>query len=841
MKLSRIEATRYGLLDNACLSGLGDGLTVVLGPNESGKTTFSALTRQVLYGYPDKRTNDRSYLPASGPRAARLVFADDTGTWAIDRIDGPHRGPVTVSAIDGPERAGLLGELVGGVSEQSFRVVFGFGLDELADIERAGTADIVGRLYAAGTGLAVDPLSVKKALEASAADLYAPRASKPTVNKLAAEARDLRDRIRELEDQAVTFADDQRRVQELADEIEPLKLHRDQLDEQVRVLGQDATRLADATAQLEEAGAKAAELQRTIAELERGAEFVDVNDRVLAVAPVLDAVLADASGYRARLEAYDAAQAQADEAERRVKALGALPSEAVDSTENRTALESWAARLAALAADVTAAENAARAAEAQGAATAQVAAEAEPPATEGGAPIASLVSGAITILAGVLVVVAGLLLSHVLVAGLGALVALAGVAVLALALLRPKPAKAGSPLSAEAARLRVDAQAKRDLASSANGAHAAAMAQWRMWLGSRGLDAHGDEPSAVRTLLDELKDRTRLRDEVERFQLAATKERDAAEAWVGRLVDTMRTYDESAAQMPALADAGMLADRAKRDLDHARRADAERSQMAGELAAARLAQSQLVERLDAARAVAHEISARHKIETPTPLPTLESLLERTRDELAQARDRYDQLSREHAGLQARLDEEGRTNAMALARQQLEGLRSRAGQAADRYMVDALAARLLDRARERFERERQPEVVRVAQRVFAEMTGGRYTGLTVPLDNSGITVLASDATRRTSEELSRGTAEQLYLALRVGLITSLGELGRMLPVLMDDVVVNFDPERRASAVPAITRLAEVRQVLYFTCHPETAELLVGAVPGAVLVTLDRCEL
>jgi uncharacterized protein YhaN len=179
--------------------------------------------------------------------------------------------------------------------------------------------------------------------------------------------------------------------------------------------------------------------------------------------------------------------------------------------------------------------------------------------------------------------------------------------------------------------------------------------------------------------------------------------------------------------------------------------------------------------------------------------------------------------------------------MALARQRLEGLRARAAQAADRYMVDALAARLLDRARERFERERQPEVVRVAQQVFAEMTAGRYTGLTVPLDNSGITVLASDGTKRTSEELSRGTAEQLYLALRVGLISSLGELGRMLPILMDDVVVNFDPQRRASAVPAIAQLASKRQVLYFTCHPETADLLVGSVSGAKLVTLDRCEL
>jgi uncharacterized protein YhaN len=61
------------------------------------------------------------------------------------------------------------------------------------------------------------------------------------------------------------------------------------------------------------------------------------------------------------------------------------------------------------------------------------------------------------------------------------------------------------------------------------------------------------------------------------------------------------------------------------------------------------------------------------------------------------------------------------------------------------------------------------------------------------------------------------------------------------VLMDDVVVNFDPERRAGAVTAVAELSAIRQVLFFTCHPETAEELAGSVVGARLVTLDRCEL
>ena len=76
---------------------------------------------------------------------------------------------------------------------------------------------------------------------------------------------------------------------------------------------------------------------------------------------------------------------------------------------------------------------------------------------------------------------------------------------------------------------------------------------------------------------------------------------------------------------------------------------------------------------------------------------------------------------------------------------------------------------------------------------------------------------------------------------IGLIGSLGATGSALPVLMDDVVVNFDPERREGAVRAIAELAAMRQVLFFTCHPETAAALAASVSGAAVLSLDRCAL
>ncbi len=327
----------------------------------------------------------------------------------------------------------------------------------------------------------------------------------------------------------------------------------------------------------------------------------------------------------------------------------------------------------------------------------------------------------------------------------------------------------------------------------------------------------------------------------QRYRDTASRERDAAEAWVVRLVDAVRRYDESAAQIPPLSEATALAARAKRDLEAARSAAAEHLQLTRDLEAARAERRRLGERLDVANAVIGEVAARNDLEASSALPALRALVERVREELLTVRETYDTASREHAALSGKLNNEGRDDSMALARQALEGLRVKAATAADRYLVASLSVRLLDRARERFERERQPDVVRTAGRVFSAMTDGRYTDVRVPLDGSGVSVVTEDGTIRTTDELSRGTAEQLYLALRVGLIGSLEGTGTSLPVLMDDVVVNFDPERRAGAVAAVAELSAMRQVLFFTCHPETAEALSGSVPGAKLVTLDRCEL
>jgi uncharacterized protein YhaN len=94
----------------------------------------------------------------------------------------------------------------------------------------------------------------------------------------------------------------------------------------------------------------------------------------------------------------------------------------------------------------------------------------------------------------------------------------------------------------------------------------------------------------------------------------------------------------------------------------------------------------------------------------------------------------------------------------------------------------------------------------------------------PHGEERIQVIGANGDRYDLDMLSRGTAEQLYLSLRFGYIQEFGRRARPLPVVVDDILVNFDPQRARVAISTMLGLAEKNQILFFTCHPETVSLV-----------------
>ncbi len=136
----------------------------------------------------------------------------------------------------------------------------------------------------------------------------------------------------------------------------------------------------------------------------------------------------------------------------------------------------------------------------------------------------------------------------------------------------------------------------------------------------------------------------------------------------------------------------------------------------------------------------------------------------------------------------------------------------------------LLARLVHEADRRFREENQPELLKRAGRYLGEVTRGRYDRIELgdPGDESFyLREPGGSATRKVGEALSQGTKEQVYLALRLAIISHLDADRERLPLFMDETLVNWDAWRRDRAFGILERVAEERQVFIFTCHPAMA--------------------
>lgn len=143
-----------------------------------------------------------------------------------------------------------------------------------------------------------------------------------------------------------------------------------------------------------------------------------------------------------------------------------------------------------------------------------------------------------------------------------------------------------------------------------------------------------------------------------------------------------------------------------------------------------------------------------------------------------------------------------------------------------WLSVVLARRFLEFAKEKHERERQPEVIRRAGKYLALMTGNGYTilsrggekGLSVVLEGNG-------PARERKEEVkwSSGLADQVYLSMRLALATLWGRKSEPLPLILDDLLVRFDETRQRGAAEAIFDVARENQVLLFTCQKNTLDI------------------
>lgn len=193
-----------------------------------------------------------------------------------------------------------------------------------------------------------------------------------------------------------------------------------------------------------------------------------------------------------------------------------------------------------------------------------------------------------------------------------------------------------------------------------------------------------------------------------------------------------------------------------------------------------------------------------------------SALEDVIGHLTEERDR---IQRELGGIDDRIASMSTDDLLSRKRQELSEAEASMGDTIRRWSMMQTARRMLEEATAEFEKEKQPEVVRRAERYLRTMTGRDYTLMT-DLGKGTIMVLDKDL-RKEEDMWSSGLGDQVNLSLRLALARAMGN-PEPLPIILDDILVRFDPTRRLGAAKAIAEVAAEQQVLFFTCDPAVGD-------------------
>ena len=158
------------------------------------------------------------------------------------------------------------------------------------------------------------------------------------------------------------------------------------------------------------------------------------------------------------------------------------------------------------------------------------------------------------------------------------------------------------------------------------------------------------------------------------------------------------------------------------------------------------------------------------------------------------------------------------------RLELAGVERRLEQQVERWRALAVAGSLLSQVQSSYERNRQPVALREATEFLSRMTGGKYERVWTPLGEPELRVDEAGGKSLSVEVLSAGTREQLFLSLRLALVKLYAERGVKLPLVLDDVLVNFDNVRAKAAATVLRDFArQGHQLMVFTCHEHIARL------------------
>lgn len=131
-----------------------------------------------------------------------------------------------------------------------------------------------------------------------------------------------------------------------------------------------------------------------------------------------------------------------------------------------------------------------------------------------------------------------------------------------------------------------------------------------------------------------------------------------------------------------------------------------------------------------------------------------------------------------------------------------------------YRALDLGQKALESAMQELQRRFAPRITRRAGQFLNRLTQGRYDRISIDDDLTVQAAQGAEVTLRTAQWRSDGTADQMYLALRLAVWETLAPEA---PLILDDALIRFDGTRLGAALELLSELSGQRQILLFSCQ------------------------
>jgi len=898
MQLREIHIDGFGIFANKRITGLAPGINIIYGKNEFGKTTLLEFIRRILFGFPTKKEKTNLYLPVKGGSqgGSLKVVLQNGEDLIISRSPGTHGGMVRISTPGNVlQGQPVLNQLLGNASKGIFKNIYAFTIDELHDFNTLNGDEVKNRIYGAGLGLGnVSLKEIEKEIENFCTQIFRPRGSSQMGELLEKIKRNEQEILLiqknlplydELQEKLGKMLNNKLTVQNFLEEQESGKRT---LETQVR-LYEDTIQFLETQNKLEtledlsqfpENGLKTFESlkqeeknlalrieeeQSALQTLKNNRDALIVNHDLLrheesihrlqqATQSVLSA-LQDSDRVQIEREDLDMHIAEEiksidrDWDEKTVMAFELTESEKgqiddfYDSFESlRKDRDLYQDRL----------ESHRRL-------------KAEKMSEGWNIPAwLKMFHFGFTVIGLLGIILGGYLMNIPLLAV--AVLLVAGGIFLFKKTFKDKNSFAKEDL-VEKNLARQWEQKKKELNENFD--------EWRQWLKERKLDPSiapittkniAKTARQVKTMINQ---RIRLDERIQQMENTCQEALERIRS-LEPLVKNVSLKNDLPANIEIICQAF---DESKANRDKSNLLENQRQDQAGKLAGLEnqlenisnnLAQfirsSGAKDSLDFLRKqsileeqnfLKEKIAQKREIIQSNvglgphfdkfieaiqtaPLEEIKQKLSRLRVELEELHGNREQLLQDIGETRNEIEKLSSNNNLIAKQTELESLKQQLQCLSREWAAYRGALVLLDAAKQKFEKTRQPGVIRSAENLFAQITGGSYNRIIKPIDQDELMIENDRHQRKGVLEMSRGTREQLYLAMRFGLIDEYETRSEPLPAVMDDVFVNFDDERDERIIKILSQFSKQRQVLVLTCHQRSLEAYknIGANPITV---------